>query len=115
MLVNGDASFTGKIAFSNSANSPTEYASLQYITSGVYKRGTVFTATSSAAAAGNATDGYTAAKWVFNLSIATPNDGDTITIKVPVASHDYGVYISTDNGTTYKPVGILGSTTRLTG
>ena len=80
-----------------------------------YPWNTMLTATSSAAAAGDATNGYTAARWVFNLGMATPADGDTITIKVPVVSHDYGVYISTDNGTTFKPVGILGSTTRLTG
>ena len=117
LLVNGDSAFTGKIAFIDtpSAATLTEKAYYQYINSGVFQRGSIFTAASSAAAGGNATNGYTGARWVFNLGIATPADGDIITIKVPVASHDYGTYISTDNGTTYKPIGILGGATRLTG
>lgn len=49
---------------------------------------------------------YFPAKWTFNKGIATPADGDMITIKIPCAGHDYGVFISLDNGTTYKPVGL---------
>ena len=109
----GNIGLTGKIAFNT--NITTEKASIQYIDSGLFKRGTVFTASSSTAAGGNGTNGYTGARWVFNLGITTLSDGDTITIKVPVASHDYGTYISVDNGTTFKPIGVLGSTTRLAG
>ena len=58
---------------------------------------------------------YFPARWAFNMGIATPTHGDIITIKIPVAGHDYGVFISTDNGTTYRPVTVAPSgTSRLT-
>ena len=55
---------------------------------------------------------YFPAKWKFNLN-KQPQDGDIITIRIPCAGHSYGVYISLDNGTNYKPVSV-NSTTRLT-
>lgn len=55
---------------------------------------------------------YYPAKWTFNTG-ANPNDGDIITIKIPVAGHDYGVFLSTDNGTTYYPI-VCNGTGRLT-
>ena len=55
---------------------------------------------------------YFPAKWTFDTGL-TATDGDIITIKVPVAGHDFGVFISIDNGTTYIPVVVSGST-RLT-
>ena len=55
---------------------------------------------------------YFPAKWTFNTG-QTVTNGDIITIKIPCAGHDYGVFISIDNGTTYKPVSIVG-TSRLT-
>ena len=55
---------------------------------------------------------YFPAKWTFNTS-QTPTNGDIIVIKIPVAGHDYGVYLSIDNGTTYYPVVVTG-TSRLT-
>ena len=55
---------------------------------------------------------YFPAKWTFNTG-QTLTNGDILTIKIPVAGHDYGVFISIDNGTTYKPISISG-TSRLT-
>ena len=55
---------------------------------------------------------YVPAKWTFNTGL-TATDGDIITIKIPVAGHDYGVYLSIDNGTTYYPI-VCNSTGRLT-
>ena len=55
---------------------------------------------------------YFPAKWKFNLG-KQPNDGDIITIRIPCAGHSYGVYISLDNGTNYKPVSTI-NTTKLT-
>ena len=55
---------------------------------------------------------YVPAKWTFNTG-QTVSDGDVIIIKIPVAGHDYGVYISIDNGTTYHPV-VLSGSSRLT-
>ena len=55
---------------------------------------------------------YFPAKWTFNIG-STLTDGDIITIKIPVAGHSYGVYLSIDNGTTYKPI-VLNGTGRLT-
>ena len=55
---------------------------------------------------------YVPAKWTFDTG-QTPSDGDIIIIKNPVAGHDYGVYISINNGTSYHPA-VLKDTTRLT-
>lgn len=55
---------------------------------------------------------YVPAKWTFDTG-QTVSDGDIIFIKIPVAGHDYGVYISIDNGATYHPAVISGSS-RLT-
>lgn len=46
---------------------------------------------------------YKPLKWVFNANI-TPSMGDIITIRTPSNGHDYGIYLSTDNGTTYYPI-----------
>jgi hypothetical protein len=55
---------------------------------------------------------YYPAKWTFNKG-TTVADGDIFTIKIPVAGHSYGVYISLNNGTNYYPV-VLNGTSRLT-
>ena len=73
----------------------------------------LITGTGTAASTASATPKYKPAKWTFNTG-ANPSDGDVITIKIPVAGHDYGVYVSTDNGTTYKPVAMDYGTGRLT-
>ena len=49
------------------------------------------------------TNRYVPAKWTFNTGLSAV-DGDIITIKIPVAGHDYGVYLSIDNGTNYYPI-----------
>lgn len=55
---------------------------------------------------------YFPAQWKFNTGLTATN-GDIITIKVPVAGHTYGVFMSIDNGTNYYPV-VLNGTGRLT-
>lgn len=56
---------------------------------------------------------YFPAKWTFNAGL-TIAEGDTFTIKLPVIGHDYGTYLSLDNGTTYYPV-IYNGTSRFGG
>lgn len=51
---------------------------------------------------------YFPAKWTYDTGI-TAADGDVVFIKLPVAGHDYGVYVSIDNGTTYYPVATNGT------
>ena len=51
----------------------------------------------------NTSTRYKPAVWTFNAGIA-PVDGDIITIKQPCAGHDYGTWLTLDNGTTYHPV-----------
>jgi hypothetical protein len=51
---------------------------------------------------------YFPAKWTFSTGL-TAADGDVIFIKIPVAGHDYGVYVSIDNGATYYPVATNGT------
>ena len=55
---------------------------------------------------------YKPMKWTFNSGI-TPANGDIVTIKTPGAGHDYGVFLSTNNGTNYYPITLSG-TGRLT-
>lgn len=53
---------------------------------------------------------YFPARWSFNFG-QNPSDGDVIYVKLPCAGHDWGDFISTDNGTTYKPVALWGQGT----
>lgn len=62
--------------------------------------------------AGSGNNRYQPAKWTFDTGMNAV-DGDIITIKIPVAGHDYGVYISLDNGEHYNPV-VLVDNGRLT-
>ena len=70
-----------------------------------------FTGTGDAAydAGDGVTNRYHPAKWTFNTGF-TATDGDIFIIKVPVAGHSYGVYISVDNGAHYYPAAIQGTT-----
>lgn len=72
------------------------------------------TGSGTAGTAGSSTVTYVPSKWTFNLGVATPQAGDTVTIKIPVAGVNSGVYMSTDNGTTYYPVAIDYGASRLT-
>ena len=56
---------------------------------------------------------YFPAKWTFNIPGGALTTGYRIQITIPVAGHSYGVYLSIDNGTTYKPI-VYQGTTRLT-
>lgn len=55
------------------------------------------------------TNRYVPSEWKFNTGV-TVADGDIFTIKIPVAGISYGVWVSMDNGTTYYPVAINGTT-----
>ena len=60
------------------------------------------------------TSPYKPELWKFDAGIV-PQDGDIIMIKSPGAGHDYGVFLSLDNGTHYYPIGYRGNgTERLT-
>lgn len=49
-------------------------------------------------------------KWNFDLSISSPQKGDIISVTIPIINNlQNGVYMSTDNGTTYFPVLINGT------
>ena len=72
----------------------------------------ILVGTGTAATTGTSPHTYIPAKWTFNTS-NTATDGDIITIKIPVAGHSYGVYLSIDNGTNYYPI-VCNGTSRLT-
>ena len=59
--------------------------------------------TGTAGQAGSASVNYIPSLWKFNTG-KTPADGDTITIKIPVAGVNAGVWVSVDNGSHYYPV-----------
>lgn len=60
----------------------------------------------------NTTTRYKPAEWKFTTGLTVTN-GDIFTIKIPVAGHDYGIWMSIDNGVTYYPVNRF-NTNRLT-
>lgn len=60
----------------------------------------------------NASPRYVPSIWTFDTGL-TASDGDIFTIKVPAAGHNYGVYMSIDNGAHYYPI-VLNGTGRLT-
>ena len=72
------------------------------------------TGTAATSSSSGGTTTYYPAKWNFDLGIATPSAGDQLVIKIPVAGHDYGTFMSTDNGTTYYPVAQSTGSTRFT-
>lgn len=75
----------------------------------------LITGTGTAASDGGASaspNRYKPAKWTFNTGLAVA-DGDIFTIKIPVAGHSYGVFMSVDNGTNYYPV-VTNGTARIT-
>ena len=76
--------------------------------------GQIITGTGITASSSGSPTTYYPAKWDFDLGIATPTAGDRIVIKTPCAGHDYGIWMSTDNGTTYYPVARNIGTSRLT-
>ena len=65
----------------------------------------VLTGTGTAGQAGSSSDAYIPSLWTFNAGI-TPADGDRITVKVPVAGVNSGIWMSVDNGGHYYPVAI---------
>ena len=121
LYVNGDSCFNGKIAFgAQASNAITEKASIAYNSTSKtidskFPWNKVISGSGTAGVTYNATGPVNGvpALWKFNCGIATPTNGDTITIEIPVAGHDSGVFVSTDNGTTYRPVSVSG-TSRLT-
>lgn len=64
--------------------------------------------TGTGTAATTSSGNYIPAKWTFNAGV-TVTDGDIFTIKIPVAGHDYGVFMSVNNGTNYYPVVVSGT------
>ena len=72
----------------------------------------IITGTGTAGQTGSASAAYKPALWSFNLGM-TPAEGDRLTIKIPVAVVNAGVWMSVDNGTNYYPVACIG-TSRLT-
>lgn len=56
---------------------------------------------------------YVPVKWTFDLGFE-PVTGDTIVIKTPGVGHDWGTYISTDNGANYHPIAVYVGGSRLT-
>ena len=121
LYVSGDSCFNGKIAFGKqSSNVITENASIAYNSTSKtidskFPWNKVISGSGTEGITYNATGPVNGvpALWKFNCGIATPTNGDTITIEIPVAGHDSGVFVSTDNGTTYRPVSVWG-TSRLT-
>ena len=113
LIVNGEASFnnglTGTLTGNliGNANTATSAKTL----SGYTGSGTTAKYATENRDGSNKTY-YYPAKWTYNTGLTLTN-GMLITCEIPVAGHDYGVFISIDNGVTYKPISIT-NTGRLT-
>lgn len=94
-LITGDSRTLGRASFSNTMN--------QIITG---------TGVAAQDKGSGVSPRYFPAQWTFSTGL-TAVDGDIITIKLPVAGHDYGVFMSIDGGTNYYPV-VTNGTSRLT-
>lgn len=70
------------------------------------------TGTAGRDAGAGASPRYFPAVWTFNAGF-TPQNGDIFAIKIPVAGHAYGVYLSVNNGANYYPI-VCNGTGRLT-
>lgn len=70
------------------------------------------TGTAGRDAGSGASPRYFPALWTFNAGF-TPQNGDIFAIKIPVAGHAYGVYLSVNNGANYYPI-VCNGTGRLT-
>lgn len=105
----------------NNTQTTANYPLVSTTTAGLYTNNTSITLrgkainqilTGSGTAATTSGSNYVPAKWTFNTG-SNATDGDIYTIKIPVAGHDYGVFMSVNNGTNYYPV-VLTSTGRVT-
>lgn len=67
------------------------------------------TGTGTAGQAGSSSAAYVPTLWTFDLGF-TPKAGDTLTIKIPVAGVNSGVWMSVDNGSHYYPVAAVNKT-----
>jgi len=64
------------------------------------------TGTAGYDAGAGASPRYFPAKWIFNTTLTSISDGDMITIKLPVAGSDYGIYLSVDGGINFYPTAL---------
>ena len=94
-LITGDSRVIGRASFTNTIN--------QIVTG---------TGTAAQDKGSGVSPRYFPAKWTFSTGL-TATDGDIVTIKIPVAGHDYGVFMSIDGGTNYYPI-VCNNTGRLT-
>lgn len=111
LLVNGPSSFVGDVGISGRLTAQNSTIN-SLLTNGTYE---------AAKSQSEQRDGdssaktyYYPVKWKFNTNNFTIHNGDMITIKTPYTGHDYGIFLSLDNGSTYYPV-IASNTVRLTG
>lgn len=63
----------------------------------------IYTGTGTPGQAGSSSAAYVPSLWKYNLGM-TPVEGDIITVKIPVAGVNAGVWVSVDNGAHYYPV-----------
>jgi len=66
----------------------------------------------TATAASSSSGTYYPNKWSFNASL-TPTNGMIVCIEMPNGGHDYGTFMSVNNGTNYYPI-IRNGNSRLT-
>ncbi len=76
---------------------------------GIVDIGHMLTGTGTAGQAGSSSADYVPSLWTFNTG-HTPEEGDVVTIKVPVAGVNSGVWMSVDNGASYFPVAAFNKT-----
>lgn len=117
LLLSGSNNDTTETTTSNKSSKFTANPSTGLLTANKIKatiNNSVLTGTGTAAQdkGSGVSPRYFPAKWQFNTGY-NPSEGDIITITLPVAGHGWGDWISINNGSTWHPANIQG-TTRLT-
>ena len=97
----------------NLYNSGTTYLGHRLTAASIINQIITGSGTAASDAGSGASPRYFPAKWTFNMG-QTATNGDIVTIKIPVAGHTYGVFLSIDNGSHYYPVVTGNGTSRLT-
>lgn len=112
------ATYFGNVAYANSAGTATDSTKLplaggtltgRLTTSKPINQILTGTGTAGSDKGSGVSPRYFPARWTFDAQF-TPSNGDVVNIKIPVAGYSKGIWLSTDNGTTYYPVAVNGTT-----
>lgn len=108
-----DSEFNSSVSYTAPEHKRNEYFNEQVVVRRPIKPVITGTGTPGEDKGSGVSPRYFPAKWTFDTGYAATT-GTVVTIQLPVAGHDNGIYMTIDNGAHYYPV-TTASTNRLTG